>query len=119
MNFSNRVPWINLAVGILTIISPYALGATGGGIYTSCWIAGVVIAIVALIDLGVSASSRGMSYWPVINILAGIWLLVSTSFAGSIAGMSWSDIVLGIAAIITAAVSLGYERLHASQPIAH
>jgi hypothetical protein len=119
MNVPNRVPWINLAIGILTIISPYALGATSGGVFTSCWIAGIVIAIVALIDLGVSARSNGMSYWPVINLLAGIWLLISTSLALTTPGMSWSDIVLGIAAIITAIVSLSYERLHASQPIPH
>jgi hypothetical protein len=119
MNVPNRAPWINLAIGILTIISPYALGATGGGIFTSCWIAGLVLAIVALIDLGVSSRSRGMNYWPVINLLAGIWLLISTSFAQATVGMPWSDIVLGIAAIITAVVSLSYERLHAAQPIPH
>jgi SPW repeat len=119
MNVPNRVPWINLAIGILTIISPYALGATSGAIFTSCWIAGVVIAIVALIDLGVSASSKHMSYWPVINLLAGIWLLIATAFAQATPGMACSDILLGIAAIVTAVVSLSYERLHASEPITH
>jgi hypothetical protein len=33
--------------------------------------------------------------------------------------MAWRDILLGIAAIVTAVVSLSYERLHASQPITH
>lgn len=112
MNIPNRAPWINLAVGILTIISPYALAITSGAVFTSTWIVGVIMVIVAIVEMVAYAQSHAMNYWPAINLLAGIWLLISTSFGGS-AGMVWSDIVLGVVAIITAAVSLSYERVHA------
>ncbi len=119
MEVPNRVPWINVAIGILTIISSYALGVTSAAVLTSAWIAGAVIVIVALIELTVYAKSHSMHYWPVINILAGIWLLISTSLAQPSMGVVWSDIVLGVAAIVTSAVALSYESVHMNEVATH
>ncbi|HET9030937.1 MAG TPA: SPW repeat protein [Candidatus Aquilonibacter sp.] len=114
MNTHNRVPWINLAVGILTIIAPYALGASDTATKWSLTITGIVIGVVAVIELAMDAQNRGVSYWPVVNIIAGIWLLISTSRAAGQTGVIWNDVVLGVTAIITAIVALGYERMTAS-----
>ena len=119
MEVPNRVPWINIAIGILTIVSTYALGVMSGAVMTSNWIAGAVIVIVAFIELASYARGKSMHYWPVVNVLAGIWLLISTSLAGPSQAMVWSDVVLGIAAIVTSAVALSYESVHSRVPITH
>jgi len=107
----NRVPWINLAVGIMTIIGPYALGTSDTATKWSLVITGIVIAIVAIIELAMDSRNRGVSYWPIVNIIAGVWLLISTSMAAGNANVIWNDVFLGITAIITALVSMSYERL--------
>jgi len=120
MEVPNRVPFVNIAIGILTIVSTYALGmATVGSVVTSNWIAGAVIVIVALIELAVYPRGRGMHYWPIINILAGIWLLISTSLAQAAPAMIWSDIVLGVVAIVTSCVALSYESVHSHSTVPH
>ena len=113
-NVPNFAPWINIAVGILAIISPYAVHTTATGMMWSAVITGIIIGVVAIIELAVYPRSTHMNYWPVINILAGIWLLVSTSLAAGDLAMVWSNVVLGITAIVTAIVGLGYERVHSS-----
>lgn len=107
----NRVPWINLAVGILTIIGPYAVGTSDTATKWSLVITGIVIAIVAIIELAMDSQNRGVSYWPVVNIIAGVWLLISTSMAAGNPNVIWQDVVLGVVAIITAIVALSYERM--------
>jgi hypothetical protein len=96
----------------MTIVSPFAIGASGG-VRTSLVITGIVIGIVAIIELAMYATQH-VSYWPVINILAGIWLLVSTSMASATPGLAWSNVVLGVTAIISAVLALSYERTHAT-----
>ena len=107
----NRVPWINLAIGIMTIIAPYALGTSDTATKWSLVITGIVVGIVAIIELAMDSQNRGVSYWPVVNIIAGIWLLISTSMAAGNPNVIWNDVVLGVAAIITAIVALSYERM--------
>jgi len=114
MSVPNFAPWINIAVGIMAIISPFAIPGSDTAMIWSAVITGVVIAVVAIIELGVYRGSSHMNYWPVINILAGVWLVISISLARGNAGEIWSDVVLGVMAIITACVALGYERVHAT-----
>lgn len=113
----NRVPWINLAIGILTIIGPYALGTSDTATKWSSVITGIVIGVVAIIELAMDSQDHGVAYWPVVNLLAGIWLLISTSLAAGNTAVIWNDVVLGVAAIITAIVAMSYERIHAATGI--
>src|SRR5581483_9653354 len=101
---SNRVPWVNLAVGILTIISPWVLRSGSTFAQWDMTITGIVLGIVAIISMSVHAKH----YWPVVNILAGIWLLVSITFLGNMMGMVWSNVVLGVLAIVTGLISQTY-----------
>jgi hypothetical protein len=114
MRTPNFAPWTNIAVGILAIISPFAL-RVDGAIETSSIIVGIIIAVIAIVELASFARSPNMTFWPVINILAGIWLFISTSLADGNLAIIWSCIVLGVIAIVTALVALGYERVHANE----
>jgi len=103
------VPWINLVLGILVLLSPWVLANVSSGVAWNITITGIVISIVAIIELGMQAKGTA-NWWPVVNILAGIWLLISTSFVRGDAAMVWSNVVTGILAIVTAIVSQVYER---------
>lgn len=120
MRTPNFAPWTNIAVGILAIISPFAIHVTSQAMTTSAVIAGIVIVVIAIVELASFARSTHMSFWPVINILAGIWLFISTSLAMGDMAMIWSNVALGVVAIVTALVALSYERVHSneSQPTA-
>ncbi|MEO6912671.1 MAG: SPW repeat protein [Candidatus Baltobacteraceae bacterium] len=113
MQVPNRVPWVNVAVGILAIISPYLFTGTSSGARWDMTITGIVIAVVAIIAMSVQ-DKVGHNYWPVINVLAGIWLIISTTFVQGETAMVWSNVVLGVVAIVTSVVSLSYERIHMS-----
>ncbi|HEX8805791.1 MAG TPA: SPW repeat protein [Candidatus Aquilonibacter sp.] len=114
MSTPNFAPWTNIAVGILAIISPFAVHVTGA-IQTSTIIVGIIIAVIAIVELASYSRTSNMTYWPVINILAGIWLFISTSLADGNLAIIWSCITLGVIAIVTALVALAYERVHATE----
>lgn len=117
MDIPNRVSWVNIAVGVLTIVSPFVPAPTSAGARWDMVITGAVIAIVAIVEMSVHGKNRGMSYWPAVNILAGIWLFISTTFASGNMTLVWSDIVLGVIAIVTGLVALSYERMHATHQV--
>ena|SRR5690348_9647128 len=117
MDIPNRVPWVNVAIGILTIISPFVAVPSSTFARWDLVITGFIIGIVALAELGSYGKTARMGYWPVVNILAGIWLFVSTTWLSGDVAMIWSNIVLGVMTIVTALVALSYERLHATHEI--
>ncbi len=100
---ATRVPWINFVTGILVLISPWALHANTLAAQWDMTVTGIIIAIIALI----AQSVHGKNYWPIANVLLGVWLLISISFVGPT--MTWSNIVLGIMTIVTGLVAQGYE----------
>lgn len=112
-HLSNRVPWINLAVGILTLLSPWVSGPSTVSAQWDLTITGALIAIFAIIAL-MAQDSRG---WPIANVLLGIWLLISIAFVGQMPGMPWNNIVLGVVAIVTGLVSQSYESLPTHQAL--
>jgi hypothetical protein len=117
MDIPNRVSWVNVAVGILTIISPYVAVPTTAGARWDMTITGFVIAIVAIVSLAAHGKGQSSTAWPVINILLGIWLFISTTFLSGNVAMIWSNIVLGVLTIVTALVELSYQRLSASHQV--
>ncbi len=100
-------PWVNFAVGIAAIITPF-VGSAPDAFRTSNVITGIIICIVALLAFFSSRSRSGI-YVAIINVLAGIWLLISTSFTLSPA-MVWDNVILGVLAIVTACVSMGVHK---------
>ena len=117
MEIPNRVPWVNVAVGILTIISPFVAVPDSYGAKWDMVITGFIIGIVAIIEMATYAKTNRMGYWPAINILAGIWLFISTGIVAMNVALVWSNIVLGVLAIVTALVALSYERMHVTHEV--
>lgn len=117
MEIPNRVPWVNVAVGILTIISPFVAVPDSYGAKWSMVVTGFIIGIVAIIELATFARSARMGYWPLINILAGIWLFISTGVVSMNLTLVWSAIMLGVMSIVTALVALSYERMHVTHQV--
>lgn len=117
MEIPNRVPWVNVAVGVLTIISPFVAVPDSNGAKWDMVITGFIIGIVAIVEMSTFAKSRRMGYWPLVNVLAGIWLFISTGIVQMNVALVWSNIVLGVLAIVTALVALSYERMHATHEV--
>src|SRR5215472_14546305 len=77
------ISWINILLGIWVIISPFALGF--GYVPRAMWnnvILGIVIAIVAIIRI----STTRQSAWSWVNVLLGIWVIISPLALGFVLG---------------------------------
>jgi hypothetical protein len=103
------VPWINVAIGVAVIITPFVVAADRGT-QLSDVITGIVIVIVALISFGVSRTLSGSNI-SIINVIAGVWLLVSTSFSEN-PTITWLHVVYGVLAALTAIIVLGEHKAH-------
>lgn len=111
----NRVPWITVTAGVLVILSPFVAVPTSLFVRWDVVITGAVIAGLGIIELVAYGKTARMNYWPVICILAGVWLFISTTWLAGNVAMIWSNIVLGVVTIVSALVALSYERLHETQ----
>jgi nicotinamide riboside transporter PnuC len=105
----NRVPLVNLVVGILVLISPWALHHASGTATWDLTITGIVIGIVALIAMGAHGKG-GYNFWPTVNVFLGLWLLISLGFMHGDAAIRWTTIVLGLLAVVAGLVSQSYEE---------
>jgi len=101
--------WINILLGIAVIVTPFVAQASNA-MMTSDVIVGIVIVIVGLVSFFSSKLARGTAV-SVINVLAGIWLLISTSFAGSPL-LVWQHVVYGVLVIVTAFIVMGLHKAH-------
>jgi hypothetical protein len=112
MDIPNRAPWVNVAVGVLTILSPFVAVPASSFAKWDMTITGCVIGIIAIVELAAYGKTARMTFWPVLNILAGIWLFISTTWLSGNIALIWSNIVLGVITIVSALVALSYERMH-------
>lgn len=93
--------WVNILLGIWVLISPFVLAFE---LTTATWnniVTGFVVGVLALIQL----SAPNQTGWSRINVLAGVWLVMSPFALGffSVDGL-WNNVIVGI---IIAAFSLG------------
>ncbi|HYK53766.1 MAG TPA: SPW repeat protein [Candidatus Eremiobacteraceae bacterium] len=102
--------WINVGIGIAAIIAPFVANADTAA-KTSGVIVGIIIGVIAIISFFLSRSEGGGVGISWINILAGIWLLISTSFARD-PQLVWQDVVYGILAIVTAIIVMGLHNIN-------
>lgn len=101
-----------LLLGIWMIISPFVFGypyGSGGAINAYC--SGVAMLVLAAVDLS------GTYAWAVgLNVLLGIWLIISPWVVNGLPGSSFdaNEISVGIVAIILLAWELNVDpELHA------
>jgi hypothetical protein len=101
--------WANIVLAILLFISPWVIGfSPDKAAAWNAWIVGVVIAVLAIAALSAFAV---WEEW--INLLLGLWLIISPwvlGFASDIHAM-WTSVILGIiAALISAWAVWDYQR---------
>ena len=101
--------WVNIVLGIWVILSPFALGVhTPKGIWNNI-VTVVLVGILAIIRL-----SMGQPGWSWLNLILGIWLVISpfVLFLGTAA--MWNNVILGI---IVAALALTNTYSKVNTPI--
>lgn len=105
MHRSNAVliDWLNLVLAVLLLVSPWALSYPSDAAIANALISGVLIGALAVAAL--TAFARWEEW---INVVAGLWVLISPfvlGFVGSAAAM-WTSVIIGAAVALLAAVEL-------------
>jgi hypothetical protein len=99
---------LNVLAGIWLIISPYIVGFAHTPAATNAITIGIIVGILALIRVMAPENTRWLSW---INIILGIWLLISPFIMGFVGGGDlWNAIILGILVIVFAAWSSAAAR---------
>ena len=100
--------WLNLLIGIWLFISPWVIGFAGAdsGASWNAWILGVAIVVFSAI-----AVSIPQAWEEVINILLGIWMVIS-SWAIGIASRAaeTNAVIVGLLVILFAAWAMAMNR---------
>jgi hypothetical protein len=97
--------WVNILLGIWVVISPFVLAIQSPKALWSNIGTGAVVAILAVLR-----SSMHRAGWSWLNLILGIWLVISpfVLLAGGVA--MWNNVVLGI---IIAASALSHTYFKA------
>jgi len=93
----------NLILGAILFFSPWILGFDAGKVSQNAYIAGIVIAVLAI---GALAAFAVWEEW--LNLIVGLWVLVSPwvlSFDGTTRPMA-IHVVIGIAVAVLAAIEI-------------
>jgi hypothetical protein len=100
--------WLNILLGIWVIISPFVLAFPSPKAMWSNVATGIVVGILAI----VRSSVRNQPGWSWINVILGIWLILSPFVFGVVSGAAlWNNVILGI---IIAAIALSNAPAKAS-----
>jgi hypothetical protein len=98
---------LNLILGAILFLSPWIFGFASGTQTQNAVISGIVIMV-----LSIAALAAFMEWEEWINLLAGLWVLVSPwvlGFADAAAAM-WTHLIIGILVAVIAAVELWLMR---------
>ena len=94
----NGNSWVNIVLGIWVIVSPFVLASHSSKAIWNNVITGALVCILAIIRW--SIHQRG---WSWLNLILGIWLVISP-FVFFLSGAAmWNNVILGI---IVAALAL-------------
>ncbi|HLN18747.1 MAG TPA: SPW repeat protein [Patescibacteria group bacterium] len=97
--------WLNVLAGLWLIISPFVLRFSGTSASTNAIIVGIIVAILALIAATSPASVMWTSW---INIILGLWLIISPFIMGFTGGAILANsIILGIIVVALSAWASG------------
>jgi len=100
--------WLNLLIGIWLFISPWVLGFAGSELSASwnAWILGVAIVVFSAI-----AVSIPQAWEEVINILLGIWMVISSWVIGVTSrAIETNFVIVGLLVILFAAWAMAMNR---------
>ena len=100
--------WLNLLLGIWLFISPWVIGFAGAQAAAAwnAWILGVAIVVFSAI-----AVSMPQAWEEVINILLGIWMVVSSWVIGVASRAAETNaVIVGLLVILFAAWAMAMSR---------
>ncbi|HLW12389.1 MAG TPA: SPW repeat protein [Casimicrobiaceae bacterium] len=100
--------WLNLLIGVWLFISPWVLGFAGTEFSASwnAWILGVAIVVFSAI-----AVSIPQAWEEVINILLGIWMVISSWVIGVTSrAVETNAVIVGLLVILFAAWAMAMNR---------
>jgi hypothetical protein len=103
--------WLNILLAIWVIISPFVLQLSLLGALWNNVLTGIAIGILALIR---TAAPRQPG-WSWVNLILGIWLIISPFVLGFMAGAGiWNNVILGIIIALVALGNASTTRAHAT-----
>jgi hypothetical protein len=108
-HFHNYAPWGNVILGLMVFALRYASPRGTFNVHWNLFVTGVVIMFAALATTIAHDDGSPRNYWSVINLVAGMWLLVSAKVIPSVAYVTFGQITLGALVIAVALVSLAIE----------
>jgi hypothetical protein len=100
--------WLNLLIGLWLFVSPWVLGFAGSEISASwnAWILGAAILVFSAI-----AVSLPQAWEEVINILLGIWMVISSWVIGvTNRAVETNAVIVGLLVILFAAWAIAMNR---------
>lgn len=100
--------WLNLLTGIWLFISPWVIGffATSAAASWNAWILGAVIVVSSA-----AAVSMPQAWEEVINILLGVWMVVSSWVIGVASrAVETNFVIVGLLVILFAAWAMAMRR---------
>jgi SPW repeat len=83
--------WVNILLGIWVIVSPFVLAFHSSKAVWSNVIAGAIVGILAIIRWGVHQTG-----WSWLNLILGIWLVISPFVLFLRGPAMWNNVILGI-----------------------
>ena len=107
--FHNYAPWGNVILGLMVFALRYASPRGTFSVHWNLFITGVVIMFAALASTIAHDGDSSNNYWSGINLVAGVWLLISAKIIPSIVQVTVAQITLGALVIAVAVVSLAIE----------
>jgi uncharacterized membrane protein SirB2 len=105
----NRAPWNNVVIGILVFVSRGFIRPLPESVDTNLFVTGIAIGVIALITMIAQGNVR-RNYFSALNVLAGIWLIVSAQVLPAVSELGWAQVCLGVLTITIALTSLANER---------
>ena len=100
--------WLNLAIGAWLFVSPWAIGFAGSETAAAwnAWIMGV-----AIIAFSAIAVSMPRAWEEAINILLGVWMVVSSWVLGvAVKAIETNAVIVGLLVILFAAWAMALAR---------
>ncbi len=105
----NRAPWNNVVCGALIFGSRWVIAPTSSGSDWNLFWSGLAIMCIALATL-IAHGNVSKNYWSVLNVVAGGWLIVSTSLIPGPPHLMWAQTCLGVLTATIALTSLANEN---------
>ena len=109
----NRAPWNNIVCGALIFGSRWVITSTSTGSDWNLFWSGLAIMFIAFCTL-IAHGNVSKNYWSGANVVAGLWLIVSTSLIPGPPHMMYAQTCLGVLTVTIALTSLANEHLDVS-----